>query len=229
MSAEPMKSKFVRPSSVRVTIISEPNARISFKFWLLLPLHALGLFWIFENNSWIFYEYFSFPLTLDPMGVKSLNATLPTNRSRKFQTFFWIFFLMVLTKLRWGFSLLLLQITTKTSLSYLLNGPQKLFWVFWNFENWNCNIFFFVFVKMGAYGSAQLRWEPNFKTLLLLQIAAKCFQTCSEFFSQWCSQKCIGFFWNFELLIFNDFFIEKFAIVADGEIKNLDYVKNERS
>ncbi len=33
------------PSSVRVAIISEPNTRISFKFWLLLPLcHTLGLF-----------------------------------------------------------------------------------------------------------------------------------------------------------------------------------------
>ncbi len=34
------------PSSVvRVAIISEPNARISFKFWLLLPLrHTLGCF-----------------------------------------------------------------------------------------------------------------------------------------------------------------------------------------
>ena len=28
----------VHPSPVRVTSISEPNARISFKFWLLLPL-----------------------------------------------------------------------------------------------------------------------------------------------------------------------------------------------
>ena len=34
-----------RPPSVRVTIISEPNAQISFKFWLLLPLsHMLGSF-----------------------------------------------------------------------------------------------------------------------------------------------------------------------------------------
>ncbi len=35
------------PSSVRlcVAIISEPNAQISFKFWLLLPLgHTLGIF-----------------------------------------------------------------------------------------------------------------------------------------------------------------------------------------
>ena len=37
-------SSVVRPS-VRITIISEPNARICFKFWLLLPLsHTLGRF-----------------------------------------------------------------------------------------------------------------------------------------------------------------------------------------
>ena len=28
----------IRPSIVRVAIISEPNLRISFEFWLLLPL-----------------------------------------------------------------------------------------------------------------------------------------------------------------------------------------------
>ncbi len=74
MSAELMKSKFVRcPSSVRrqsvrVAIISEPNAWISFKFWLLLPLshiYMLGRFWIFfvKNFVFIFYECFSFSLT----------------------------------------------------------------------------------------------------------------------------------------------------------------------
>ncbi len=42
MSAELMSSTFVRrPSVVHGAIISEPNARISFKFRLLLPLgHA---------------------------------------------------------------------------------------------------------------------------------------------------------------------------------------------
>ncbi len=38
-----------------------------------------------------------------------------------------------------------------------------------------------IFVNMGPYGS------ENFKTLLLLQIAAKCFETCPEFSSQWSS------------------------------------------
>ncbi len=88
MSAEFMKSKFVRRlSSVRVAIISEPNARISFKFWLLLPLsHTLGRvlnFWK-KNLYLIFYEYFSFSLTGDRIGAQiSKNATPPTNRSLK--------------------------------------------------------------------------------------------------------------------------------------------------
>ena len=44
----------VRPSSVRVAIISEPNARISFKFWLWFPLgHMLGLFFYF----WFFFLF----------------------------------------------------------------------------------------------------------------------------------------------------------------------------
>ncbi len=63
-----------RPSSVvRVAIISEPTARISFKFhlWLLLD-HSQDLFFYFKKKilGGIFYEYFSFLLTWDPMGVK---------------------------------------------------------------------------------------------------------------------------------------------------------------
>ncbi len=43
------------PSSVRVAIISEPNARISFKFWLLLPLgHTLELLGIFTKKIFVF-------------------------------------------------------------------------------------------------------------------------------------------------------------------------------
>ena len=78
---------------------------------------------------------------------------------------------------------------------------------------------------MGLNGSEKL------KTLLLLQIAAKRFETCPEFSSQWSSQKYVWDFWNFEFLIFNDFFFEnsKFTIVAYGEIKNLNYLENERS
>ncbi len=69
MSVELMKSsvmKFIcRPSvhpSVCDTIISEPNARFFFKFWLLLPLgHTLGLFFeFFEIFFFIFTNIFPF-------------------------------------------------------------------------------------------------------------------------------------------------------------------------
>ncbi len=66
----------------------------------------------------------------------------------------------------------------------------------------------------------------NFHSLFLLQIAAKCFQTCPEFTSQWSSKNYVGDFWHCELLIFNNFF-RKFQIqhcVAYGEIIN--YLEN---
>ncbi len=47
---------------------------------------------------------------------------------------------------------------------------------------------FFIFFNMGPYGS------ENFKMLLLLQIAAKRFETCPEFYSQWSSQ---NYAWDF--------------------------------
>ncbi len=55
---------------------------------------------------------------------------------------------------------------------------------------------------MGPYGS------ENFKTPLLLQIAAKTFQTCDTHEFSW--QNYVGDFWNFEFPIFNDFFFENF-------------------
>ncbi len=78
---------------------------------------------------------------------------------------------------------------------------------------------------MGPYGS------ENFKTLLLLQIAAESFQTLPEFSSQWSSKNYFWDFLNFYFAIFNYFFFEnfKFTIVAYGEIKNLNYLENERS
>ena len=71
----------------------------------------------------------------------------------------------------------------------------------------------------------------NFKTLLLLQIAAESFQTFPEFSSQWSSQTKFGIF---EILIFwflTIFFFEnfKFTIVAYGEIENFNYLENEQS
>ncbi len=69
---------------------------------------------------------------------------------------------------------------------------------------------------MGPYES------ENFKTLLLLQIAAESCQTFPEFSFQWSTQNW-GFL-SFEFLLFNEFFENsKFTIVAYGEIKNLNY------
>ncbi len=62
------------------------------------------------------------------------------------------------------------------------------------------NIICFVFVNIGPNG------RKNFKTLLHLQIAAKNFETCPEFSSQWSSQNCVGNFWNFEFPIVQDLF-----------------------
>ncbi len=67
----------IRPSSV-ASITSEPIARISFKFWLLVTLgHMPGSFFIFffsilEKKCGIFYKYFSISLRWDPMGVRLL-------------------------------------------------------------------------------------------------------------------------------------------------------------
>ncbi len=82
--------------------------------------------------------------------------------------------------------------------------------IFWIFEKRN-SIFlriFFVFVNMGPYGG------KNFKTILLLQIAADSFQTFPEFSSQWSSQNTLGIFWNFENWKFNEFY--SFSLTWDA-------------
>ncbi len=130
------------------SIISAPIAWISFKFYLLLPLGHM------------------------PGGV--LNVLI-------FLFFFWFFFYEYLSFLLTWWSM-----GAKTSKRFSQTSPefssqwvsQKYVWDFWNFENWNFNIFVFVFVNMGPNGS------ENFKTLLLLQIAPQSFQTCPEFSSQ---------------------------------------------
>ncbi len=73
---------------------------------------------------------------------------------------------------------------------------------------------FFVLANMRPNGT------ENFKTLPLLQIAAKSFQICPKFSFQRSSQYYGGDFRNFEFAIFNDFFFEnfKFTIVPYGEI-----------
>ncbi len=149
MSAELMKSKFIRrPSVVCVAIISGPNARISFKFSCCFPwVICSDVFWIVE----------SFSLTWDLMRAK-ISKRYSSYKSQP--NVFWIFVLMFLTKLRLGFL------------------------KFWQLKFYP---FFFVFVNIGPNGS------ENFKTLHLQQIAAKSFQTCPEFCSQWSSHKNLSF------------------------------------
>ena len=58
--------------------------------------------------------------------------------------------------------------------------------------------------------------------LLLLQIAAKSFETCPECFPQWSLQDYLVDLSNFEFPIFNNFFSKiSNSVVAYGEIKNL--------
>ncbi len=67
---------------------------------------------------------------------------------------------------------------------------NHLFWfLLWSFQ-------FLVNIKF--YGS------PNFKTLLLPQLAFESFQTFSEFSSEWSSQSTVLDFWNFEFFIFQE-------------------------
>ena len=72
---------------------------------------------------------------------------------------------------------------------------------FWKSEKWNVNDFFVV-VNMGPYGS------ENLKTLLLLQILVKCFQTWNEFCSHWSSQNYVWPFLEIEFPIFSDFILK---------------------
>ncbi len=98
MSAELMKSKFVRPSVVCVAIISEPNAWISSKFWLWLPLgHTLGFFF-----SKLVQKIYSFVCVFTNMGAKILKRYCSSKLQPKVFKLSWIFFLMVLTKLHLG-------------------------------------------------------------------------------------------------------------------------------
>ncbi len=89
-----------------------------------------------------------------------------------------------------NFKTLVLQIAAenvKTFLKFLPNGPQKnMFGIFFNFWKLKCWRILFFFVNMGANES------ENFKTLLL-QIAAKDFQTYPDIFPRWSSLTNIFF------------------------------------
>ena len=96
--------------------------------------------------------------------------------------------------------------------------------VYWMFEK-NCFTIFFVYVNMGPNG------RDNFKTLLLLQIAAKSFETCSEFSRNGPHKTTSGIFeilsFQFLTIFFENF---KFTIVAYGSRnQSLNNLENERS
>ncbi len=77
---------------------------------------------------------------------------------------------------------------------------------------------------MGQYGS------QNVKTLLLLQIASKHFQTSPKFSSEWSSQNYFGTFKIFSFRFLAIFLFEnfEFTIIAYGETKSLNYLENGR-
>ena len=124
MSAELMKSKFDRrPSSVRLSVcgavISECNARISLKFWLLLPLgHTLGPFCHFCKKKF-FFDFLLIFLIFVHMGPYG---------SQNFKM------------------LLLLQITAESFQTFaefsFQWSSQNCIWDFWNLENWHFTVFF---------------------------------------------------------------------------------------
>ena len=81
---------FVCRPSVRVAIISESNARISFKFWLLLLLgHMLRqFFFIFWNIFFYFSRIFFMFANMVPYGSENFNTLLLLQiAAESFQTF----------------------------------------------------------------------------------------------------------------------------------------------
>ncbi len=114
MSAELMKLQFVRHPSDRLSvasIISELHGLLHgllhyymdfFQIFLVVASPGIypDIFLIFEN---IFYEYFSFSLTWDPMGVKISKRCSSYKSQPKVLNFSWSFLSIVLTKLHLGF------------------------------------------------------------------------------------------------------------------------------
>ncbi len=117
----------VRRPSLRVAIISERNARMFFKFWLLLPQALLLLqiapesvqtfpeclsLWSSQNNVWDFgnFENFNFLTTRDFDSTQwewKFQTANPPRLQITAKVFIsnlsWISPQIVLTKLRWGF------------------------------------------------------------------------------------------------------------------------------
>ncbi len=174
----------------------------------------LDFFQFFLKKIVFFYEYFSFSLTWDPMGANISKPTPLTNCGRKFSNFpeissqwssqndgvfeilkieilmiFLFFFVNMGPFGSESFKTLLLQIPAevfKPFLKFLPHGPHKnTFGIFEILKIEILIIFFFFFINVGPNA------RVNFKTLLLLQIAAKSFKTCLEFYPQWSSQNYV--------------------------------------
>ena len=98
-----------RASSVRTSVSQlsvNLNARISFKFWSLLPwaIHS-DVFWIFFVIFFFFQSFtniFRFHYHGTLWERKFQNATALTNRL-KFSNFSWLFFLLILKNYVWDF------------------------------------------------------------------------------------------------------------------------------
>ena len=83
-------------SVVCVTIISEPNVQITFKY-LFLPMGHT------PTHFFCFFVLRIFFVNMGPYWSESFKTLPPTNRKRKLSNLFWIFSPMVLTNLLLGF------------------------------------------------------------------------------------------------------------------------------
>ncbi len=94
----------IHPSSVRLSQLSLFLIRgflSNFSCFFLWTTRWCKFFIVSNIFFVIFYEYFSFSLTWDPMGAKLIQKATPaTNRSREFSIFSWNFFSVVLTQVR---------------------------------------------------------------------------------------------------------------------------------
>ncbi len=89
---------------------------------------------IFEKNHvfWFFVIFFQLVINIIPYGSQNCRMLLlPQIAFESFQTFFWIFFSVVLTKV--------------------------LFWIIEILSFWFFTIFFFIFINIGPYGSQNFK------------------------------------------------------------------------
>ncbi len=80
MTAELMKSKFLRPPTVSQLSLNLTDFFRILVVWLLPLGHTLGRFWILKNWEHLLWIFFVF-VNMGPSANE--NATPPTNRSRK--------------------------------------------------------------------------------------------------------------------------------------------------